>query len=47
VKTALEKKSGCDVDYFAAPLSDQILVLDRRRNFLAHGASADGGLIRS
>src|SRR5262249_7484343 len=40
VKTALEKKSGCDVDYFAAPLSDQILVLDRGRNFLAHGASA-------
>src|SRR5262249_48965707 len=47
VKTVLEKKSGCDVDYFAAPLSDQILVLDRGRNFLAHGASAGGGLIRS
>jgi hypothetical protein len=38
VKTALEKKSSCYVDDLAAPLRDQILVLDRGRNFLAHGA---------
>jgi hypothetical protein len=38
VKTALEKKSSCYVNDLATPLRDQILVLDRRGNFLTHGA---------